>query len=176
MKSKWTILNKKGDEAAIRTETGCPEVVARLLVNRDICEKEAVRRFLFPNLADLYDPFLMKDMDKACDLIVDAVDKGLRIRVVGDYDVDGVMSAYILSDGLKKLGAAADVYLPHRVRDGYGINSDIVSKAHDDGIGLIVTCDNGISAFEAAIHARDADGRDRSPRARRRDRPGRCCR
>ena len=155
MKSKWTILNKKGDEAAIRTETGCPEVVARLLVNRDICEKEAVRRFLFPNLADLYDPFLMKDMDKACDLIADAVNKGLHIRVVGDYDVDGVMSAYILSDGLKKLGAAADVYLPHRVRDGYGINSDIVSKAHDDGIGLIVTCDNGISAFEAAVRARE---------------------
>ncbi|MBR5368380.1 MAG: single-stranded-DNA-specific exonuclease RecJ [Lachnospiraceae bacterium] len=155
MKSKWTILNKKGDEAAIRTETGCPEVVARLLVNRDICEKEAVRRFLFPNLADLYDPFLMKDMDKACDLIVDAVSRGLRIRVVGDYDVDGVMSAFILKDGLQKLGADADVYLPHRVRDGYGINREIVSNAYEDGVGLIVTCDNGISAFEAVARARE---------------------
>lgn len=155
MKSKWTILNKKGDEAAIRTETGCPEVVARLLVNRDICEKEAVRRFLFPNLADLYDPFLMKDMDKACDLIVDAVSRGLRIRVVGDYDVDGVMSAFILRDGLQKLGADADVYLPHRVRDGYGINREIVSNAYEDGVGLIVTCDNGISAFEAVARARE---------------------
>ncbi len=153
MKSKWTILNKKGDEAAICTETGCPGVVARLLVNRDICEKEAVRRFLFPNITDLYDPFLMKGMSEACDLIVAALEKKTRIRVVGDYDVDGVMSAYILSEGLKKLGADADVYLPHRVRDGYGINKNIVAAAHSDGIGLIVTCDNGISAFEAAEEA-----------------------
>lgn len=155
MKSRWTILNKKGDEAAIRTLTGCPEVVARLLVNRDIYEKEAVRRFLFPNLADLYDPFLMKGMDEACDIIVGELRKGTKMRVVGDYDVDGVMSAYILSEGLKKLGADVDVYLPHRVRDGYGINSDIVSRAHDDGVGLIVTCDNGISAFDAAEKAHE---------------------
>ncbi len=155
MKSKWTILNKKGDEAAIRTEFGCPEVVARLLVNRDITEKEAVRRFLFPNLADLYDPFLMKGMSEACDIIVDALRKNLRMRIVGDYDVDGVMSAFILSEGLGKLGADVDVYLPHRIRDGYGINSNIVTSAHSDGVKLIITCDNGISAFEAAQKARE---------------------
>ena len=155
MKSKWTILNKKGDEAAVCTEFGCPEVVARLLVNRDICEKEAVRRFLFPNLADFYDPFLMKGMSEACDCIIDALKKKLRMRVVGDYDVDGVMSAYILSDGLKRLGADVDVYLPHRIRDGYGINSRIVENAHAEGVKLIVTCDNGISAFEAAEKARE---------------------
>ncbi|MCR5520602.1 MAG: single-stranded-DNA-specific exonuclease RecJ [Lachnospiraceae bacterium] len=154
MKSKWTILNKKGDEAAICAETGCPEVVARLLVNRDICEKEAVRRFLFPNSADLYDPFLMKGMDRACEIIHEEIEKGTRIRVVGDYDVDGVMAAYILSEGLEKFGADVDVYLPHRIRDGYGINKKIVTSAFEDGIGLIITCDNGISAFEAVDEAK----------------------
>ncbi len=154
-KTKWTIFNKKGDEAAICTEFGCPEVVARLLVNRDVCEKEAVRRFLFPKEEDLYDPFLLKDMDKACDIIIDAISGNTRIRVVGDYDVDGVMAAYILQDGLIKLGATADVYLPHRVRDGYGINTGIVNEAFSDGIGLIVTCDNGIAALEAVKKARE---------------------
>ncbi|MCR5431623.1 MAG: single-stranded-DNA-specific exonuclease RecJ [Lachnospiraceae bacterium] len=155
MGSRWTVYNKKGDEAAICAETGCPEVVARLLVNRDICEKEAVRRFLFPKSEDLYDPFLLKGIEPACEIILGEIRKGTHIRVVGDYDVDGVASAYILSDGLKKLGADVDVYLPHRVRDGYGINPDIVTKAYEEGTGLIVTCDNGISAFEAALKAKE---------------------
>ncbi|MCR5830018.1 MAG: single-stranded-DNA-specific exonuclease RecJ [Lachnospiraceae bacterium] len=155
MKSAWTILNKLGDEAAICAETGCPKVVARLLVNRDVCEKEAVRRFLFPKTEDFYDPFLMKGMNRACDLIVDAIERGKKIRVVGDYDVDGVMSSYILSEGLAAFGADVDVYLPHRVRDGYGINSEIVTKAFEDGTEVIVTCDNGISAFEAAEKAKE---------------------
>jgi len=154
MKSKWTVLNKKGDEDMIRDTFGVSRIAARLLINRDICEKEAVRRFLFPDIKDLNDPMLLKGMKQACAITADALKAGERVRVVGDYDVDGIMSTYILTDGLKKLGAAVDEYIPNRVSDGYGINENIVEKAHEDGIGLIITCDNGISAVDAVKRAK----------------------
>ena len=144
----WKLLNRKGDFQLLRDRFGLDPVTIRLLCNRFINTPEAVREFLYPELTDLHHPFLMNGMDKACDVIREAIRVNEKIRIIGDYDADGVFSTYILFDSLKKLGADVDYRIPERVRDGYGINERLVREAAADGISLIVTCDNGISAAE----------------------------
>lgn len=156
MKAKWTVFNKKGDFDRICDTFGVSQITARLLINRDINEEEAVRRFLFPSVEDYHDPFLLKGMKEAVSLLSEALDSGTYIRVVGDYDVDGITATYVLTDALRRMGARVDSYIPHRIRDGYGINASIVADAVRDSVGMIITCDNGISAFEAAQAARDS--------------------
>lgn len=155
MKAKWTIFNKIGDFDKICDTFGVSQITARLLVNRDISEEEAVRRFLFPSAKDLHDPFLLDGMQRAVELVSAAIDDKKKIRVVGDYDVDGITATYVLSDALKRMGADADAYIPHRIRDGYGINEEIVRTASRDGVFMIITCDNGISALDAAQTAKE---------------------
>ena len=144
----WKLLNRKADFQALRDRFQLDPVTIRLLCNRFINTPEAVREFLYPKASDLHNPFLMKGMDRACDVIRDAIAAKEKIRIIGDYDADGVFSTYILFDVLKGLGADVDYCIPERVRDGYGMNERLVREAASDGISLIITCDNGISATE----------------------------
>ncbi len=136
-------------------EMGISEIVAKLLVNRDIFIKRDIELFLNPDLNYLSNPELMKDMTKAADILLNKIREDKKIRIVGDFDVDGVMSVYILYKALKKLGANVDYVIPDRIMDGYGINIDIVKAAKLDGVDTILTCDNGIAAIEQINFAKD---------------------
>ncbi len=144
---KWFVQTKKADFEDWSRKLGIDVVTARILRNRDIETAEEAKSFLGGSLSSMHDPFLMRDMDKAVQVIIDAVGKGKKIRVIGDYDVDGVTSAYILTKGFNAIGADVSTAIPHRVKDGYGLNDQLVKDAAEDGVGLIVTCDNGISAL-----------------------------
>lgn len=143
---KWYVAAKKADFEKWASEFQISPVLARILRNRDLTESEEIRKFLYGGLEDCYSPWLLKDMDRAVDIIINASRQGTRIRVIGDYDVDGVCSSYILTKGLQIFGADADTAIPHRIHDGYGLNDSLIEGARRDGIGLIVTCDNGIAA------------------------------
>lgn len=142
---KWYVAAKKADFDKWSKEFQISPVLARILRNRDLTE-EQVQKFLFGTLEDCYSPWLLKDMEKAVELIREAISEGLFIRVIGDYDVDGICSAYILTKGLQVLGARVDTAIPHRIHDGYGLNDHLIELAAEDGVGMIVTCDNGIAA------------------------------
>ncbi len=143
---KWYVAAKKADFNEWAEEFHISPVVAGVLRNRDLTEKDQVRRFLYGKLEDCYSPWRLKDMDRAVEQILAAIDEGIRIRVIGDYDVDGVCASYILTKGLGILGAKVDTAIPHRIHDGYGLNDNLIEIARQDGIGMIVTCDNGIAA------------------------------
>lgn len=145
---KWFVAAKKADFEAWGKRFGINPVLARVLRNRDLTEEDQVRRFLYGTPADCYSPWLLKDMDRAVPLIEEAVSEGVFIRVIGDYDVDGICSSYILTKGLRLLGARVDTAIPHRIHDGYGLNNNLIEEAARDGVGMIVTCDNGIAAAE----------------------------
>lgn len=143
---KWYVAAKKADFDKWAAEFQISPVLARILRNRDLTESREIRKFLHGSLADCYSPWLLKDMDRAVERIIEAVNGGVRIRVIGDYDVDGICSAYILTKGLRILGTEADTAIPHRIHDGYGLNESLIEEAKKDGVRLIVTCDNGIAA------------------------------
>ena len=140
------VAAKKADFEKWAHQFQISPVLARILRNRDLTEEAQIRKFLHGTLGDCYAPLLMKDMDKAVEVIRQAITRGKKIRVIGDYDVDGICSAYILTKGLRFLGAEVDTAIPHRIHDGYGLNDHLIELARGDGIGLIVTCDNGIAA------------------------------
>lgn len=152
---KWFVAAKKADFDKWAAEFHISPVLARILRNRDLTDEAQVERFLHGTLKDCYSPWLLKDMDKAVELILDAVEQGVRLRVIGDYDVDGICSSYILTKGMGLLGARVDTAIPHRIHDGYGLNEHLIEEAARDGVGMIVTCDNGIAA--AAQIARAAE-------------------
>lgn len=143
---RWVIKNKKGDFEAIARKYSLLPVTGKLLCNRGIADPEDVEPFLYPQYDNLFSPFLMNGMEDACTVIKKAVSAGEKLRIIGDYDVDGVCSTFILLDGLKRIGADVDYCIPDRIKDGYGINENIVRKASEDGVTLLVTCDNGIRA------------------------------
>jgi len=143
---KWFVAAKKADFEAWARQFQISPVLARVLRNRDLTTEAEVEKFLHGTLEDCYSPWLLKDMDKAVEQIMDAIGQGIRIRVIGDYDVDGICSSYILTKGLQILGAKVDTAIPHRIHDGYGLNDNLIEVARRDGIGMIVTCDNGIAA------------------------------
>lgn len=145
---RWTILRKGADFERIGKKFRISPRLACLIRNRDIVGDEEVRQYLYGTLADLYDGGLMKDMDRAVRILKEKIQGKKRIRVIGDYDSDGVNSAYILLSALKRLGADADTDIPDRMKDGYGLNARLIEKAHEDGIDTILTCDNGIAAKE----------------------------
>ena len=122
-------------------------MTARIIRNRDVCGDEAVRKFLYGTWKDLYSPYLLKDVEKAAGILLEKIETKKKIRIVGDYDIDGVCSTYLLYKALNRLGAVVDVEIPDRIRDGYGINIQIVETAAEDGVDTILTCDNGISAI-----------------------------
>ena len=152
---KWFIRNKKYDYKRIASEFEISEIVAKLLANRDIYEKRDVELFLNPQSGRLNSAESMKDLIKASEIIISKIKDKKRVRIVGDFDVDGVMSVYILYKGLKSFGAEVDYVIPDRVIDGYGINVDIINNANEEGIDTLITCDNGIAAIEQIKHAKE---------------------
>lgn len=149
------LQTKRADFNAIAARFHISPVTARIIRNRDVEGEKAIDRYLNGTLEQLYDPHLMKDMDKAAALILEKIRAGVRIRIVGDYDIDGVCSTYLLYRGLTRCGAAVDYQIPERIRDGYGINESIIRKAKEDGIDTIITCDNGIAALEQVRLAKE---------------------
>lgn len=151
---KWSIKGKKGDFEFIMNTFGVTACTARLLINRGKTEERDIREFLYPDESMLYPQSLMRNLPEAADVIDEKLSSHAKIRVIGDYDADGIMSTYILTDALKKIGAEADFYIPDRLKDGYGINAEMIDAAKLDGIDTIITCDNGIAAVEAADEAK----------------------
>ena len=151
----WVIITKGADFRKIGQTFGISPVTARLIRNRDILGDDAIRDYLYGDPTELPDPSLMKDMDRTVRILKEKIAGGALIRVVGDYDIDGVMASYILKRGLSGLGARIDVTLPHRVRDGYGISERIIEEAYRDQVDTIITCDNGISAGPVIQKAKD---------------------
>lgn len=152
---RWFITMKKADFNAIGEKYHISPIVARLIRNRDIIGDDAIDFYLNGTIADLYDGMLMKDMDCAVEILAEKIREEKRIRVIGDYDIDGVNATYILQEGLSGLGADVDTDIPDRIKDGYGLNRMLIDRAIDDGIDTIVTCDNGIAAAEEIAYAKD---------------------
>ena len=156
MKQNWTIKNKKDDFKTICEQHGITEVTARLLVNRGLTTKQERDAFLHPSFLCFTAPEQLKNADLAAELIQKEMVAGKRFRIIGDYDVDGIMSVYVLYRTLCVAGVNVDYRIPDRIRDGYGINTEMVKEAISDGIETIVTCDNGISAVEPIRMAKEA--------------------
>ena len=146
MKENWVVAAKRADFHAIAQQFHIDPVIARLIRNRDVIGDAAIDKYLHGTQADLYDPALLKDLPEAVGFLTEAVRAGRKIRIIGDYDIDGIMASYILLRGLSRLGADVDVRIPERIRDGYGLNVRLVESAHKDGREVLVTCDNGIAA------------------------------
>ena len=151
---KWMIYSKKADFQKIAEEFGIDPVIARLIRNRDVQDMEAIRSYLHGTLKELPSPWKMKDIDKAVEILKKKITQKKRIRIIGDYDIDGVTATCILLKGLSRLGADVDTYIPDRVKDGYGMHEQLIDKALEDRVDTILTCDNGIAAAEEIAYAR----------------------
>lgn len=151
---KWVVSAKRADFQKIAEKFHIDPVIARLIRNRDVISEDEVGEYLTAGLESLNSPWLLKDMNHAVDILLEKISQGSHIRIIGDYDIDGVTSTYILKTGLRRLGAAADVKIPDRITDGYGINEHLVEQAASDGVDTIVTCDNGIAAIDQIARAR----------------------
>lgn len=155
MKEKWMVKNRSADFKAIAAQFGISEVTARLMVNRGIGSQEEMEAYLHPDATQLHPAKLLKDAKKTAEILAGKIREGKRIRVIGDYDVDGVVSTYILMQTLTECGAAADFAIPERVRDGYGLNLRLVKEAKEAEIDTLLTCDNGIAAAEQTAYAKE---------------------
>ena len=155
MAEKWTVYNKGADFTGLARKLGVSPVIVRLLRNKDLTTEKEMRDFLFAGEESFLDPASMKGLPEASGLLKKKIAEGKKIRVCGDYDVDGIMSSYILTDGLSRLGADADTAIPDRMKDGYGLSTDMVEKAFADGTDTIVTCDNGVSAWDSIALAKE---------------------
>jgi len=151
----WFIKNRKADFNAIMSRCGCSEVLARCLVNRGLEDLDEIEAYINPQLSKLHNPLLLKDMEKACLLLSAKIKEGKKIRIIGDYDVDGIIATYILYQALKKVGAQVDYDIPDRVKDGYGINVHMVEEAKRASVDTILTCDNGIAALDPIERAKE---------------------
>ncbi|MBP3594106.1 MAG: single-stranded-DNA-specific exonuclease RecJ [Lachnospiraceae bacterium] len=156
MKQYWTVKNKKDNFAEICREQGVTEVTARLLVNRGLTTKQERDAYLHPSFSCLPSPKLLKNAEAAATIIAEGIRAGKKIRIIGDYDVDGIMSVYILYRCMTAAGALVDYRIPDRIKDGYGLNEDMVQECIDAGVEMIVTCDNGIAAMEPIRLAKEA--------------------
>ena len=148
MKEKWVVSAKKADFQAIGQHFGIDPVLARIMRNRGLTDLQEMNLYLHGTRADLNDPHLLKDADLAAEILREKIKEKKRIRIIGDYDIDGIQSTYILYCALRRLGADADFVSPDRILDGYGLNEHLVTRASQDGIDTILTCDNGISAID----------------------------
>ena len=151
---KWMVYNKKADFQKIGSEFGIDPVIARLIRNRDIQDMKEIRSYLYGTLAEIPSPWKMKDMECAVQILQKKITQKKKIRIIGDYDIDGVTATCILLKGLKRLNANVDTYIPDRVKDGYGMHEQLIDKALEDGIDTILTCDNGIAAAAEIEYAK----------------------
>lgn len=154
--TNWFIYNKKQDYINNLKVEGITKLEALILANRGITNKDEVEMFLKPDLSKLHDPFLLEDMDKAVDLIIETMKNGGEIRIFGDYDQDGISSVMTLIDGLLYFYDNISYDIPQRVKEGYGISSNMVEKAIEDKVSLIITCDNGITGFDQVLDLKKA--------------------
>lgn len=152
--AKWFVYAKKADFKAIGEAYGIDQVIARVIRNRDICTKEQFDMYLSDSLEGMHMPELLKDADKAVDIIINKIEQKKKIRIIGDYDIDGICSTTILYKALKETGAEVDYAVPHRINDGYGINETLIDAAIADGVDTILTCDNGIAAINQVEYAK----------------------
>lgn len=152
---RWVMLRKGADFTGIGKKFQISPRLACLIRNRDVVGEEAIGQYLNGTIGDLCDGMLMKDMDKAVEILREKLEEGKRLRVIGDYDIDGVNATYILLEGLKRLGADADYDIPDRMTDGYGLNIHLIQRAYDDGVDTVLTCDNGIAAAEEIAFGKD---------------------
>jgi len=147
--TKWFMSAKKADFNRIAEKFNIDPVIARIMRNRDVITDEEIEAFLNGTMQEIPLSGLMKDLDKAVSIIKRKISENRKIRIIGDYDVDGICATYILYKGLSACGALVDTMIPHRILDGYGINENLIRQAKEDGIDTIVTCDNGIAAKDA---------------------------
>lgn len=152
---KWFVTMKKADFNGIVEKYQISPIIARLMRNRDVIGDEAIDFYLNGTVEDLYDGLLMKDMDRAVDILKEKIEEGKKIRVIGDYDIDGVNATYILQQGLAGLGADVDTDIPDRIKDGYGLNQMLIDRALEDDVDTIVTCDNGIAAMSEIAYGKE---------------------
>ena len=152
---KWLLRNKKVDLKAMSEKYKISQLLCKLMVNRDIIDENIINSYINPVYKYLHSPKTMKDVVIAVDIIKRKIQENKKIRIIGDYDVDGIISVFILYTALKKCGANVDYEIPDRIKDGYGINENIVRVAYDDGVDTIITCDNGISAIDQIQYAKD---------------------
>lgn len=151
---KWFLKNKRGDASALVDALSISPAMARILVNRDIDTPQKAEVFLKGDLQGLHQPQLLKDGKKAAEIIKEKIKLQKNIRIIGDYDCDGICATFILWSVLKEMGAKVDYCLPHRIKDGYGLNISMIEDAFRDGVDTIVTCDNGIAALEQIAYAK----------------------
>lgn len=151
---KWFLTMKKADFNSIARKYHISPITARLIRNRDVVGDEAIDYYLNGTIADLYDGMLMQDMDKAVEILAEKIAEEKPIRIIGDYDIDGVSATYILQEGLSGLGAQVDTDIPDRIKDGYGLNIDLIDRALGDGVDTIITCDNGIAASDEIAYGK----------------------
>ena len=152
---KWFVAMKKADFNGIAEKYQISPIIARLMRNRDVIGDEAIDFYLNGTVEDLYDGLLMKDMDRAVEILKEKIEEGKKIRVIGDYDIDGVNATYILQQGLAGLGADVDTDIPDRIKDGYGLNQMLIDRALDDDVDTIITCDNGIAAMSEIAYGKE---------------------
>ncbi len=155
MHENWVIINKKGDVKAVAEEQGVSEITARILLNRGLDTKDKRDVYLHPSVCGLRDPKLLFNAEKAARILAKAADDHQSIRIVGDYDVDGITSTYVLYKALKERGAEVSYRIPDRIADGYGINRNIVDEALSDGVQVLLTCDNGIAEYDTIAYAKE---------------------
>lgn len=152
---KWFVAMKKADFNGIAEKYQISPIIARLMRNRDVIGDDAIDFYLNGTVEDLYDGLLMKDMDRAVDILKEKIKEGKKIRVIGDYDIDGVNATYILQQGLAGLGADVDTDIPDRIKDGYGLNQMLIDRALEDDVDTIITCDNGIAAMSEIAYGKE---------------------
>lgn len=161
-KEIWMVQTKRADFEGLSKKLGVSPVSVRIMRNRGMETEEEMHRYLYGTIGELYDPALMKNMGKAVEILIKKLNEGKKIRIIGDYDIDGVCSVYLLFTGLRRISmeltgreGAVDYEIPDRIKDGYGINESIIRKAAADGIDTIITCDNGIAAAKEVALAKD---------------------
>lgn len=155
-REKWSVIAKRADFAGIGKRFGIDQVIARIIRNRDIVTEREIEEYLYGNMETLSDSRLLKDVEKAAEILADKIAQKKSIRIIGDYDIDGVEASYILWEGIERLGGKVEAVIPDRIKDGYGVNEHLIELAIEEGADTILTCDNGIAAKEPLKKAKDA--------------------
>ena len=152
---KWIEIRKGGNFMEMAKKYGIDPLIARIIRNRDIIDEKEITEYLYGGKEALHNPHLLKDVDKAAEIIAEGIAEKKTMRIIGDYDIDGVNATYILLDGIRRCGGNVDAAIPDRMKDGYGINEHLIEQALSDGKELLITCDNGIAAINEINFAKE---------------------
>lgn len=152
---KWIEIRKGGNFMEMAKKYGIDPLIARIIRNRDIIDEKEITEYLYGGKEALHNPHLLKDVDKAAEIIAEGIAEKKAMRIIGDYDIDGVNATYVLLDGIRRCGGNVDAAIPDRMKDGYGINEHLIEQALSDGKELLITCDNGIAAINEINFAKE---------------------